>query len=167
MFTKVSSQNARAVLLAGTMMTEWLKNSSHEQQADKFCSTLVSPIDMKSTATSRESFWQRYHRLRCSQIYCSNWKEFLKELDVNASPLFYQCVGDRLLNELVKLASPIDKQDSNEVTNLNEMEMNALRYAAGYVPRSLLKKLKKSANLLNPFPVLIKTRKYRINNNFL
>ncbi len=124
------------------------------KQADKFCSTLVSsirgciPIDMKSTAASRESFWQRYHRLRCSQIYCLNWKDFLKELDVNASPLFYQCVGDRLLDELVKLASPIDKQGSNEVTNLNEMEMNALRYAAGYVPRSLLKKLKKSANLL-------------------
>ncbi len=157
MFTKVPSQNARAVLKVGTTMTKLL-NSSHEQQADTFCSTLVSsirgciPVNMKSTAASRESFWQRYHQLRCSQIYCSNWQDFLKELDVDvdASPLslFYQCVGDRLLEELVKLASPIDEQDSNEVKNLNEMEMNALRYAAGYVPRSLFKKLMKSADPL-------------------
>ena len=54
----------------------------------------------------------------------------------------------RLLEELVKLASPIDEQDSSEVKNLNEMEMNALRYAAGYVPRSLFKKFKKSADPL-------------------
>ena len=45
MFTKVPSQNARAVLRVGTMMGEWLKDSSNEEQADRFAPHLFPPSE--------------------------------------------------------------------------------------------------------------------------
>ena len=64
----------------------------------------------------------------------------------NALPLFYQRVGDNILGDVVKEACPIDQEEACVAQPITAIEMNGLRYAAGYVPRALLKKLKKSAN---------------------
>ena len=57
-----------------------------------------------------------------------------------------------ILDALVKRSTPIEDKDNGDAdggaTIINELELKALRYAAGYVPRNLKKKLRKSANPL-------------------
>ena len=93
---------------------------------------------------------QRVHwwlKERCT----SAWKSFLgQNLGTQGHPIFWQRVGDAILKMLVKRSFPVIRQEAavEGIPTINHQEMNALRYAAGYVPRALKKKLIKSANPL-------------------
>ena len=147
MFT-IPSHNASAVIMVGTKMTQLLKKyPSHCEEVDRFCSSLVTAlhgcIPPVIKAATREALWRNYHELRCSKDYLSVWQV----LGEDYLPLFSQSVGHRLLEQLIKQASLVAEEDTcNQQQPITEIEMMALRYAAGYVPRSLLKKLPKSTN---------------------
>ena len=67
------------------------------------------------------------------------------------SPIFCQYVGYHVFQQLTKLQYPLTEPSEAAKTSRSALtyeEINALRYAAGYVPRILKKKLLKSAHPL-------------------
>lgn len=67
----------------------------------------------------------------------------LVDIDAKACPIFFQYVTDIIFKELVKSAFPIVAVESGVENAPLTYEVNALRYAAGYVPRAVRKKLRK------------------------
>ena len=69
-------------------------------------------------------------------------------------PTFYRYVVGEIFDEMLKQHCPIVQPTSTSgVTSQEELslsyeEQNALRYAAGYIPRALTKKLRTSAHPL-------------------
>ena len=95
--------------------------------------------------------WTSYHQLRCSAEYTSRWQQFLqRNLGDKGHPVFYQRIGDAILEKVVKEKCPVSLSlcSTEEQVSITAQEMNALRYAAGYIPRALQKKLQKSAHPL-------------------
>lgn len=91
--------------------------------------------------------------LRCSSEYILVWKTFLSNnLQATSHPIFWQCIGDKLFKSIIKntflLASTSSEAAAadKEAPTISHQEANALRYAAGYVPRAVGKKLKKSTD---------------------
>ena len=67
------------------------------------------------------------------------------------SPIFCQYVGHHVFQQLIKLQYPLTEPSEAAKTRRSALtydEINALRYAAGYVPRVLKKKLLKLAHPL-------------------
>ena len=67
------------------------------------------------------------------------------------SAIFCQYVGDYVFKQMIKLHCPIESTESipaSPAAPLTYEAANALRYAAGYVPRALKKALSKSAHPL-------------------
>ena len=142
-------------LRAAEELDEWLKRPENQPSAEEFSSLLLSsvkaciPRDVTSTRL-REKMWTSYHQLRCSAGYISRWQGFLKRsLGVEGHPIFYQSVGNAILEKLVKEKCPVSESaGAEQQPSITTQELNALRYAAGYIPRALSKKLKKSAHPL-------------------
>ena len=146
---------AASVLRAAKELNEWLKRPENQPSAEEFSSLLLSSVkacvarDMTSTR-SREKMWSSYHQLRCSAAYISRWQCFLKQsLGVEGHPILFQSIGNAVLEKLVKEKCPVSQTaGAEEQPEITMQELNALRYAAGYIPRALSKKLKKSAHPL-------------------
>lgn len=128
------------------VLVDWLKNN--DKDAEAICSPIASaihhcfPLNLE-TDKARESLWEQCHQVWTSKKYSLLWhKVFI--IGKDDSPILAQYVGDHVLNELIKQSTPIEKDDASAEKEKNELEVNALLYAAGYVPWQ--KKLKKSAN---------------------
>jgi len=158
---KVESKIASEVLKVGQKAYQWLKEPTNVNQAELFAKSVVYQLEsciptrgrFKSVQARRERMWSNYHHVRCSSVYISAWKIFLcQNLGTPGHPIFWQCVGDRIFKSLIKKSFPVIRQeaevDDTITPTISYQEMNALRYAAGYVPRAHRKKLKKSANPL-------------------
>ena len=92
--------------------------------------------------------WSSYHKLRCSSEYASAWQSFLTEaVGETGHLIFGQSVGDGIFKSLIKTTFAIIRREApaERAPTITRKEMNAIRFAAGYVPRALRKKLKKSA----------------------
>ena len=135
----------------------WLKVSSNNDIAKMFACCFVRQLQQcippanqfKAVKTRRERMWYNYHKLRCSLEYTTMWTTFLTtNLNAECHPILWQLISDRVFKSLVKKQFPLDSPSgaADEVPDMTNQEVNALRYAAGYVPRALRKKLKQSAN---------------------
>lgn len=155
----VDSTISSEVLKVGTKVHQWLKETNNFNQADQFAKSIVRQLQscipasdrFKSVQSRRERMWGNYHRVRCSLAYTSAWKSFLgHNLETEGHPIFWQRVGDSILKALIEKSFPVIRQEAavKSAPTISHQEMNALRYAAGYVPRALRKKLIKSANPL-------------------
>lgn len=138
---------ARNVLCAAEKLDGWLKHPENCLPAKEFSSWLLStlkacvPCNISSTRM-REKMWSAYHQLRCSSSYVSKWQCFLKQsLGVESHPILYQSIGNAILDQVVTEKCHVsDTLSSTEQPSITEQELNALRYAAGYIPRALSKK---------------------------
>ena len=104
-----------------------------------------------SKSTSRVDVDKVYHALHTSTGYHSNWPSFLaSNISVSkVSPIFCRYVGNFIFKELIQVHHPITKSPkSNSSQPLTYKEIYALRYAAGYIPQALRKKLSKSRHPL-------------------
>ena len=100
----------------------------------------------------REKMWGSFHRLRTSVTFISRWKNFLKEvITATACPIFFQHLTSTIFMDMVRQEFPVVETgpQRQEEQALSYEEKNALRYAAGYVPRHLKKRLQKSAHPMN------------------
>ena len=155
----LQSDCAKRVLVTAKTIFKWIK--LHQSEAEKFEETIVASLNtclhqpqVKSTKINRERMWCAYHKLRTSDTYIAEWKRFVKgTMDgINdTSMMFCQCATDYIFKELIKLHHPLNERKddaSNSQSPLTYMETNAVRYAAGYIPRSLNKTLLKSSHPL-------------------
>lgn len=91
--------------------------------------------------------WRKYHSLRTSEAFLSEWKTFLLQAGCpTISSIFVQFVGHSMFKELVKTkyCQNTTAEGSYVSDDLTHLEYNAIRYTAGYVPRALKKKVAKS-----------------------
>jgi len=150
------SSCATATISAARVVSAWIKENNNKFEKD-LVSSLTNCLEQPKvkSATNREKMWRAYHQLRTSGGYIEKWEEFLQAAGVTGKcNIFFQTTGDYMFKELIKVHHPLNKQEGSSSSSstsrhqLTYMEMNAVRYAAGYIPRSLKKKLMKSTNPL-------------------
>ena len=105
----------------------------------------------KSTSSKRSKLWSSFHKLRTdTQGYLvSKWNELLSSLRVNdeSDKILMQAVFRQILEDCVceyftttgPTVSSLPEVESSLMTD----EVNALRYACGYVAHSMLKRFEK------------------------
>jgi len=150
---QLSSPCASTTISCARAVSTWIKGNRSE--AEKFerelillLNTCLQQPKVKSASINRERMWCAYHQLRTSDEYIKKWEKFLQTAGIaQKSTMFLQSTGDHIFKALVKINYPLTEQESTSSQRpLTYMETNAVRYAAGYVPRSLKKKLTKSVN---------------------
>ena len=107
----------------------------------------------RSFSTKKTKIWSAFHQVRQVKLP-SIWKEFLESIHVDVEredPLLQQSVNqklfDMLLSEHLEPPSSSQSRPVSEDEPMSKDELNALQYAGGYVPHSLLKKYEKQAGL--------------------
>ena len=119
---------------------------------------------LKLNSSKHTKIWTDFHQIRldASGPMRSAWKELLKSLGITGTevdPLLEQSVYDKIFTMLV---SEYFRSQTDHSTNpaskvstpveLTSDKLNAMRYACGYVPRSLLKKYEtKCGNVYSQF----------------
>ena len=94
--------------------------------------------------------WSTYYKIRISPTFRHTWCDFLKQtIGSIPPPNLYQHITDLLLSKMVErhvdgVVTTNSKEDSIEP--MTTIEECALRYAAGYVCKHLVDKIKKSSH---------------------
>ena len=110
-----------------------LSDPSFEKFSIELCSKLDSILSGR--ITSWDKMWRNFF------ILCS-----LREANLPETPVFYQHVTDLIFRGLMKLRCARLAAEGEESRAMSSTELNALRYATGYVCRTITGKLKKSSN---------------------
>lgn len=102
----------------------------------------------KKAKKNREKMWNAYHTLRVSGSYLALWKKLAEEVGITGitTPVFYQYVGHQIFKELIKLRHPLVTTSDSTPPPLTSEEISGLRYTAGYILKSIRKKLKTSTH---------------------
>lgn len=137
-------------------LLQWCDNPAHHLALCSFAEDLAQQlyaclhVKYKSQGANRERMWGAFHKLRTSDSYLAKWKLFLSQsVSVEACPIFYQYVSDTMFKAVLKSSFPVEQRAPiAREPSLSYDEKNALRYAAGFVPLSLRKKLERSAHPL-------------------
>ena len=136
-------------------LLQWSLEPANHQEFFSFAKELISTLQKsakelenakRSLATRRERMWSGFHALRTTGTFKAMWEDFLeRSIHAMACPTFYQHVVDLVFHAHIKARYPISQPaQTAEDDSLNYEERNALRYAAGYVPRALRKKLEQA-----------------------
>lgn len=132
-------------------LLQWLSQPQHRSEVARFTQSLGASLEAcfqgegPLVNVQREMMWREYHKLRTSVEYKESWTSFLSQsVGVKACPIFYQYVMDIVFKMIKKRYCIMPVQSGVEESSLTYEEINALRYAAGYAPRAVGKKLRKS-----------------------
>ena len=153
-FSMPSAPATLALNTANTLL-KWITTNCHEvelfqTQLRDLLSSCIVPVASSSTADAkmRSKMWSKYHSVRTSPLYLKAWKAFLRKCSqLEMSHMFCQYIGHRFFLHLIKSQCNFAAHDINRKMpiDLTDEENQALRYAAGYIPRSLKKKILKSS----------------------
>ena len=150
---KIASQPAASARKIAEMLSTWIPQN--EEKALKFEEGLVKLLSpsiqpqVKSLKAQREKMWTAYHALRTSKNYRALWESLFKQLGMTVSPIFCQYVGHHIFKLLIAEHFTLNPTTSTDLPKpLTLEETFGLRYAAGYIPRSLRKKITKSKHPL-------------------
>ncbi len=151
----IPSLPAQNALLVANHLSKWIPE--HLQEAKIFENELVASLskclDTKKAKikAGREAMWSAYHTLRTSEPYLQEWHSFLQQAgSTEQSTAFIQFVGHHIFKNLIKqrFQLTVGKSTAQHTMTLTDEETYGLRYAAGYIPRLLKKKLMKSRHPL-------------------
>ena len=108
---------------------------------------LATTAKYKLNSSKRVQLWTEFHKIRLDMYNKPSllWKELLQCLKMESSdPLLYQSllsgIFEMLLIEYFQASSSQHQDTTALSTELTVDELNALRYACGYVTRTILKK---------------------------
>ena len=155
----IPSASAISALNTAKMLVKWIPTKlieveSLQNQLQHILSPCIKSISLssKANASVRSKMWQQYHSVRTSTVYLDAWKAFLQKSSTihteAASLMFCQYVGHQLFLHLIKSNCTLSTNDAPNhhiPLELTDEEIQALRYTAGYIPRSLKKKILKSS----------------------
>ena len=153
-FTLPSSPATRARKVGECVFKRIQENLSEAAEFEHKLQTLLNTClqsQSSSQRVKRERMWSLYHILRTSDSYHTEWQVFQIRCGISEeSAIFFQYIGDYVFKEMIKLHFPLESAQGTATGPgaLTNEETNALRYAAGYVPRALKKALSKSAHPL-------------------
>ena len=96
--------------------------------------------------------WSRYHRVRTSPVFTKRWTEFIHlstSQEQSAPPILFQYVTDIVFKNLIETTFPSKVTKTNQsAPTISTEEEKVIRYAAGYILRTLKRKLQRSSNPL-------------------
>ena len=102
---------------------------------------------LPSKKKEREKMWSTYHTIRTSRDFVQLWEELLAiSTSAPPEPLLYQHFSHLLFQRQLEEKLPSSSTIPTEEKPLTEVELKALRYTAGFVPHSLLRKMSKSTH---------------------
>ena len=136
------------MLLPQKLITDWL--ATNGDLATPLAQELVVQLS-NCINSKREKMWGIFHETRNSTKFVSLWRNLMQTaIGRMATPIFFQFVTDVMFKQLIKCHFPLnnDKSQAEKNEALTYEESNALRYAAGYVPRALRKRLEKGSHPL-------------------
>ena len=94
----------------------------------------------------QEKMWGKYHSLRTSEQFLLDWNKFLSEItEIVPCAAFIQHVTHEVFKQMIKAQFPPTTAASKTLPLITDIEVNALRYVAGYVCRTLHDRLKTSS----------------------
>lgn len=127
--------------------------STKREKFEDFSKTLIGsleqacivPATVKCHSTKRERFWAAFHSKQVHELP-GMWSSLLRNLGCEeAGPggmvLLSQHINQRLYEEILRARTSLISNNEARQRSLTVGEANALRYAAGYVPFALKKKL--------------------------
>ena len=102
--------------------------------------------EMKKQKDRREKMFEQLHFLRSTDDFTYNWTTFLKKCGVvDPTPTLFQHITDKVFNHLITVNYPKSIESSTvQPQQLDYKEKNALRYVAGYVTRTIYRRIKDS-----------------------
>ena len=110
------------------------------------CCTHDNPV---SCHKFRELMWEKYHTLCASASFKERWTKFLDSSVGIQSVLFYQCTTKHIFEKVIQTQFPLELNlVSLPVAKIDYEESDTLRYCAGYILRSVKKKIDASAHPL-------------------
>ncbi len=149
---------------AAAKALEWCRDPDNHTTVVSFAGDLTSSLTgcmqhkCGSQKEMREKMWGRYHQLRTTEDFSRRWKHFLLQATgAPVSPIVFQYLTDKIFRRLIcdHFPTPVEKQaGSTSQQRLSYEEQNAMRYAAGYIPRALRKRLERSSHPLKEELVL-------------
>ena len=122
---------------------------------EAFCSWLVDALEeivrkskKQSGVINADKLWNNYHRLTTSQVFKTNWEEFLGICDVDKEPMIYQHITNETFTKLIEqsvqskdiVSEQNDEQNNDEEPSLAYEEENAVNYVGGFVIHALAQK---------------------------
>lgn len=148
--TKVSEE---AKILVRDILSQISTCSTKREKFEHFSKTLIGsleqacivPATVKCHSTKRERFWAAFHSKQVHELP-SMWSSLIRNLGCEeARPggmvLLSQHINQRLYEEILRARTSLINNNEARQRSLTVGEANALRYAAGYVPFALKKKL--------------------------
>ena len=97
--------------------------------------------------SQRGRIWGRYHQLRTSTEFRTLWSDFIKlSIQCVATPILYQLLTDVVFEQLVKQHFPVDNKEEASDGTLLSLQEEKVKCAAGYVCRTVRKRLERSSN---------------------
>ena len=142
-FTTGSEVAARALGAAETLKC-WCEDKSNEIPYTEFSEQLLKelketiPPDM---TVNRERIWRSFFNLRSSSAFSSMWRTFLHQAGITPTPILYQHLTDWIFRKLIQNHFSYSSTSQSATPGTSIDEGNALRYAAGYVVRHVMKKI--------------------------
>ena len=119
-----------------------------QEKFEEFAMKLNSKLGALATPSNNKrisTLWKGFHSARLEEVR-SVWKGVFAGIEGDKythDPLLWEYVNDILFEEHIKVKFHVEQEDV-EVPELTSDDLNALRYAAGYVICKLLKKYKEA-----------------------
>lgn len=162
---KLPTQPAIRTTEISKKLVAWMSKPENDALLSTFTLKLTASLEKcfqvrgSSFKTKKEKIWGEYHKKRTSEGFRTDWTQFLLQaVGEEPYPLFYQFITDHVFNVLIRQHFPVLVADETATSSTQESltyaETNALRYAAGYVCRSVKKHLMGSSHPLKEELVL-------------
>lgn len=133
---------------AAKRLKEWCTAESKYTVLDEFTEALLG--DLRGTFSepsgrcplNREKMWRAVFHLRSSATFISRWQNLLQMASATSTPILYQHITDLIFRKLIcEHYESTSTHESSTSSHVTDNEMNALRYAAGYIVRNVTKKI--------------------------
>lgn len=154
---KIPSANAANARTAAVKLQEWTTREENATVLQSFAAGITARLNTafdsgaKQIKRQREKMWAKYHSIRTSSDFLSQWSCFTSSvLGEPATLTLTQHLTDLMFKQLIQQQFPQEESSGAEsdLPALSLHEQNALRYAAGYVCRNLRRKLERSSHPL-------------------
>lgn len=103
---------------------------------------LATPNSSKAGSSQEKQLWSGFHLSRTSELRCM-WEKLFTDMGMDPEfakdPLISEYVNKNLFEDHVKATFEVAEQQP-EQADLTDDELNALRYAGGFVPWKLRQK---------------------------
>ncbi len=139
---QLPSPPAAAALQAATVLLAWCQDPTNRCDFTLFVQ--ATNMSARKFQKRKEIMWGCFHTIRCSSDFVQFWKRFLALVSCEATPILFQNISDRLFRTMIKLAFPVEPISTTATPScLTHKDLNSLRYAAGYVCRTVRKRIKR------------------------